>query len=444
MKRLLIAIILCSLSSPAITYAIPYRPRQDSTMNQASPMNPENIKRFKLAYTQIKQLYIKDIDDKKMFSNAIRGMLGSLDPHSSYLDEDDMRNLKMHTDSKFPGIGIVVSTEQGLIKVISPIDGTPAEKAGIKAGDYILAVNNKPVMKSDINKAVNLMRGKAGTKVTLTLVSKTNRKPHEVTVTRAVIQIDSVKSKLLPNDYGYIRISQFQKDTTKELQEAIKKLKKEAGGRLKGLVLDLRNDPGGLLAAAIGVSDTFLDSKKLGKNKTIVITKGKIPAFNSNAEAKPGDLLLGAPVVVLINRGSASASEIVAGAMQDHKRAIVLGETSFGKGSVQAVLPLDKKTGVKLTTALYYTPNGRSIQAEGIQPDIFIDNLDIPKQDEDVLFLQNLRESNLEGHFQNENDAAEQKTQRVELKKIAQEDYQLYNALNILKSMKILQQHISE
>ncbi len=437
MKKLF-TICLSSLLISSVAHAVPYRPPENPELAKPVSVNPESIQRFGLAYTQIAKLYVKDIDEKEVFNNAIRGMLQGLDPHSSYLDEKDMENLKVNTESEFPGVGISITTDKGMVKVISPIDDTPAQKAGIKAGDYILAVDNKPIMNADVNKAVELMRGKPGTKVTLTVLGKDEKKPREITIKREVIHVDSIKSKLLPDNYGYIRVSQFQTDTASELRKALNALKEKAGGKLNGLVLDLRNDPGGLLPAAVDVSDTFLDSEKLGDNKTIVSTKGKMPQFDSEFKAKPGDLLMGAPLVVLINRGSASASEIVAGAMQDHRRAIVLGETSFGKGSVQVVLPLTEKTGVKLTAALYYTPKGRSIQAEGIKPDIFIDNLSLPKEDEDVLFLQNLRESNLNGHLENKDKKEQQKTQKAELKKIAQEDYQLYSAINILKSMKLL------
>jgi carboxyl-terminal processing protease len=442
MKKLFSATILSSLAIATAVHAVPYRHPDNKALLKPVQVKPENLQRFGLAYAQIAKLHVNDMDEEKVFNGAIRGMLKELDPHSSYLGEKDLENLKIHTDSEFPGVGIVIATDNGMIKVISPIDGTPADKAGIKAGDYILAVDNKPVMNTDINKAVELMRGKPDTKVKLTVVSKTDKKPREVTITREVIHVDSVKSKLLPDNYGYIRVSQFQTDTASELKKALKKLNEESAGNLKGLVLDLRNDPGGLLTAAVDVSDTFLDSDKLGKNKSIVSTKGKMPQFNAEFKAKPGDLLMGKPLVVLINRGSASASEIVAGAMQDHRRAIVLGERSFGKGSVQAVLPLTETTGVKLTTALYYTPKGRSIQADGIEPDIFIDNLKLPEEDEDVLFLQNLRESGLDGHLKNKDEEKKQQTQKAQkakVKKIAQEDYQLYSAMNVLKSMKLLQ-----
>ncbi len=418
--------------------------------NQQQQIPLEDIQRFTAAISQVKNYYVNDVSDQELFDNAIRGMLEGLDPHSAYLDSGEFSDLKSSTSGEFGGLGIEVTMENGYIKVISPIDDTPAEKAGIKPGDYIIRLDDAPVKGMSLRDAVDKMRGKRGSDINLLVIRKGVQKPLPFTITRDVIIIKSVKSKVLENGYGYLRISNFQHPTPEDVKNAVKKL--QAKGDLKGVVLDLRNNPGGLLDSAVLISDSFLDSKKLGKNKLIVFTKGRLPGTQYRAKATPGDILNGAPLVVLINDGSASASEIVAGALQDHRRAILLGTTSFGKGSVQTVLPLGKDRGIKLTTALYYTPNGRSIQAEGIQPDILVQAVTVPNpQDNEQMLLEAIKEEDLSGHLSNGNSEDSPEANKQEnVESISEvkdedgniplitEDFQIYQALNLLKGMNVV------
>lgn len=404
-----------------------------------------DIQRFATAVAQIKRFYIKPIDDTTLFNYAIAGMLSNLDPHSSFLDPDTLKDLQSATTGEFGGVGIEVIPDQGLIKVVSPIDGTPAAEAGIKPGDMIYRVGDKFVKDLTLREAINLIRGKIGTKVDLSVVRKGEKKPLKFELTRANIKIDTVKSKVYDDQYGYLRISLFQGNTKKDLDTAIAKLKKESHNKLRGVVLDLRNNPGGLLDSSIEIADTFLDLQKLSKHdKLIVYTKGRIPGTDVQAKATRGDKLSGIPMVVLINEGSASASEIVAGALQDHARAIVVGAKSFGKGSVQTVLPIDYESGIKLTTALYYTPAGNSIQATGIKPDVLIADLKIPKSSTDDLVLETIGEADLENHLANGNGKDEKAVEKADEEKtksgmeLARSDYQLYEALNILKGLSAL------
>lgn len=377
------------------------KPKEQSV--EALPL--EEVQRFTTAISDVKKYYVEDVSDEKLFGNAINGMLQGLDPHSNYLDAKDFAELRSTTAGEFGGLGIEISGEDGYIRIITPLDDTPAEKAGIKPGDYILKIDNASVEGMDIRDAMDKMRGKPGSTVKLTIFREGDKAPFTVKLTREIIHVQSIKSKLLANGYGYIRISQFQTPTMDELNLAMKNLKKQNQGLpLKGMILDLRNNPGGLLDSAVNVSDAFLDSKKLGKNTYIVYTKGRFPDAQVKAYATPGDVLNNAPMVVLVNEGSASAAEIVAGALQDHKRAIVMGMPTFGKGSVQTVLPLDDKTAIKITTALYYTPNGRSIQAQGIQPDIIVPMLKIheskhQKTYDDIM----IKEEDLQSHLANGN-----------------------------------------
>lgn len=419
----------------------------------------EDVQKFTTAINEIKKYYVENVSDQKLFENAIRGMLAGLDPHSTYLDVDDFADLKSHTNGKFGGLGIEITGEDGYIRVVSPIDDTPAAKAGIKPGDLIVKIDNIPVKDVSLSEAVSKMRGPAGSPVTLTIYRKSEQKIFNQVVTRDIIHIQSVKSKLLEDGYGYIRISQFQEPTITELNKALAQLKKENNNTdLSGLVLDLRNNPGGLLDSAIDVSDDFLDSKRLKGNNLIVFTRGRMQGSQFEAHATPGDLLNGAPIVVLINEGSASGSEIVAGALQDHKRAVIMGTNSFGKGSVQTVLPLDANSGVKLTTALYYTPSGRSIQAKGIKPDVYVELMDVKKlnQDqEDIMSSMSIKEADLENHFSNstatnankatgtnnvtatDDNAANEATNKDQ-QPLAVTDYQLYEALNLLKGLNVV------
>jgi carboxyl-terminal processing protease len=396
----------------------------------------EDVQRFSNAIGEIKKYYVKPVDDKELFDNAIRGMLTGLDPHSSYLNEDEFKELQTSTSGEFGGLGIEVTMEDGVVKVITPLVDTPAFKAGIKSGDYIIKLGKESVQGLTLKDAVNLMRGKAGTTIELTVLRKGASKPLTFDLIREVIQIKSVKSKMLSDGYGYIRLTQFQALTGKDMLQAIEQLKQQSNGKLKGLVLDLRNNPGGLLDSAIQVSDAFLGNDKSGKQELIVYTEGRLAGSKFTALANPGDVLDNAPIVVLINNGSASASEIVAGALKDNKRAIILGTKSFGKGSVQTVLPLDGKTGIKLTTALYYTPSGTSIQAKGIIPDIVVEEMDVPKNSVKKSDATGFSEADLSGHIINKNNP-EDPNAKNEAKgdDLIHEDYQLYAALTVLEGM---------
>lgn len=406
----------------------------------------QDVQRFSTAISQIKSYYVKDVKDKELFEDAIRGMLQGLDPHSAYLDEQDFSDLTANTKGKFGGLGIEVTMEKGILKVISPIDDTPASRAGLKAGDYIIRIDDKPIRDMTLRDAVSLMRGDKGSTIKLLVLRKGSEKPLTFSIVRDIIQIKSVKSRLLEGEYGYIRISHFQAPTVKDMLKAIAQLQKESDGEIEGLILDLRNNPGGLLDSAIEMSDAFIHNDKQGKEELIVYTKGRLPGSEFRAVANPGDILKNAPIVVLINGGSASGSEIVAGALKDNKRAVIMGERSFGKGSVQTVLPLDDKRGIKLTTALYYTPSGTSIQAQGISPDIKVANVKIPKGESDPEQLAGLKEADLSGHLGNGNKnkdktankkAAEEANAKFE-EQLMHEDYQLYEALNLIKGLTLL------
>lgn len=425
----------------------------------------EELQKFSEVYSRIKENYVEEVKDKDLMTNAIRGMLSGLDPHSAYLDEDEFKELQVGTSGEFGGLGIEVGMEDGFVKVISPIDDTPAQKAGLQAGDLIIRLDETPVKGMTLNDAVKRMRGKPGTSINLLVVREGKDKPFKVTIKRAIIQVKSIKSRMLEPGYGYIRITSFQAKTTEALMEALDKLKKENKGKLRGLILDLRNNPGGVLNAAVGVSDAFLDSGK------IVYTEGRVEDAKMEYTANKGDALDGAPIVTLVNQGSASASEIVAGALQDHKRALIVGQKTFGKGSVQTVLQLDEKTAVKLTTARYFTPSGRSIQAEGIKPDIELKSLSVKdSNDSPADAFDPLSEADLSKHLdnpnksENGNDQPEDSKQKDEATEpdekpatddkadksgkqddkdkkkdgLAEEDYQLFEALNILKGMSLV------
>lgn len=398
--------------------------------------------RFGLAFAQVKQFYVDDKSEKDIFENALRGMLAGLDPHSVYFDEADLADFMAQTEGSFVGIGVEITQESGAIKVISPLDGSPAQKAGIQPGDYIIAVNDSPILDMPINKIVKMLRGKAGTDVKITVTNLKNNTPRELMLKREQIKVEPVKAYMLDDGYAYMRISQFNESTAQLAKKNLQNLLKT--NKIRGLVLDLRNNPGGLLDAAVDISDMFLDSNQLSKNKKIIYTSGRVPKANMSFDATAGDMLNGAPIVVLINQGSASASEVVAGALQDHHRAIIVGQKSFGKGSVQTLIPLDDKTAIKMTTALYYTPNGRSIQALGITPDIEIANLELTQNDgKDKIFSNLLSEKNLSGHLVNKQQTAATSNDAAitNLKKnnLASSDYPLYEAVNILKTLSVMQ-----
>lgn len=401
------------------------------------PLN--ELRNFSDIFARVKTDYVEDVDDKTLLENAIRGMLSGLDPHSTYLNSDEYKELKIGTTGKFGGLGIQVGMEDGFVKVISPIDDTPAYRAGLESGDLIIRLDDKSVKGMTLNDAVKIMRGDPGTDIKLTVIREGADKPLPFTVTRDIISVKSVKSRILEPDYGYIRISNFQSKTARDLVNELSNLKKENKNELKGLVLDLRNNPGGVLSAAADVSDAFINDGKL------VYTQGRIANSDFEFNAKPGDIMNGSPVIVLINGGSASASEIVAGALQDHSRAIVMGSKSFGKGSVQTIQELRSGGAVKITTARYFTPKGRSIQGEGITPDIILDRYEI-KDSNDEASLR-IKESDLTGSISNPTKSqeaikkAESEGKKEEDKKPhikASEDFQLYEALLLLKGLNIL------
>ena len=409
---------------------------QPTTSSEQQTVLMEEIQRFSIALGLIKQYYVKPIDEKTLFEGAIRGMLSGLDPHSSYLDAHEFQELATLTDGNFGGLGLEVTLENEVIKVISALVDTPAYKAGIKPGDYIIKIGTQIVQGMDLKNSVELMRGKPGSTVELTILRKNANNPLVFNLTREKIQIKSVSSNLLENKYGYIRVTQFQQTTNQDLLQALTTLKQTAPShQLNGLVLDLRNNPGGLLDSAIQVAGAFLNKENNGTKTTIVSTMGRLPGSKFTAFANSEDQLKNAPIVVLINGGSASASEIVAGALQDNHRAVIVGTKSFGKGSVQTVLPLDESRGIKLTTALYYTPNGNSIQAKGITPDVIIDELNIVKSDKPEL-SSNFSEAGLKGHIDNPNMAEKKLTTNNKVETKAS-DSQLQMALMVLKGLAV-------
>ena len=395
----------------------------------------ETVRTLSEVFDKIKHNYVEDVEDKALLDNAISGMLTGLDPHSTYLDAKAFEELRVGTTGEFGGLGIVVGMEDGFVKVISPIDDTPAQRAGVKAGDLIIRLDEKPVKGMSLDDAVKIMRGKPGSEIELTIVRKDEDQPLQFNIKRDRIRVKSVKSRMLEPNYAYVRVSQFQERTGKDLHSAISKLKKENKGQLKGLVLDLRNNPGGLLDAAVLVSDTFLE------RGTVVSVKGRTEDNKLSQSATPGDILKGAPIVVLVNEGSASASEIVAGALQDHKRAVIMGQKTFGKGSVQTVIPLGNNSALKLTTARYYTPSGRSIQAEGIVPDIELEHLQVAAKDDNG--FKPLKEADLAGHLKNSKKTGKKpadKPTNGDVLSLASDDYPVYEALNLLKGLNLLSQ----
>ncbi len=419
--------------------------------NKKQPKNPptetplpiETIQEFSRAFFRIKNDYVEVVDDKTILKNAIKGMLSGLDPHSNYLDEESFKSLKEGTTGEFGGLGMEVGMEDGFIKIISPIDDTPAQRAGIKAGDFIVRIEGKTTRGMELDEAVKIMRGKPGSKITISIMHENADKPVDITIERAVITVSSVKSELIEKNYGYLRISSFQSKTVRQLKKQLKNiLKKNDKQKLKGLILDLRNNPGGILNGAVEVSNSFLNKG------LIVYTQGRVKNSKLKFSASTGDLLDGAPIVVLVNNGSASASEIVAGALQDHNRAIIMGSQTFGKGSVQTVLPMTKTSAIKLTTARYYTPSGRSIQAEGITPDIIIENWKLEKQKEHN--FNNVKESDLTGSLKNTNKKSTpskklpkkqtaKETKQLAIEKKFKDDFAVHEAMNLLKGLNVLQ-----
>ena len=409
-------------------------PVQAPAQADAEALPLEQLRTFADIFGRIKANYVEPVEDKVLLENAIRGMVSGLDPHSNYLDAEDYKDLQVGTKGEFGGLGIEVGMEDGFVKVIAPIDDTPAQRAGVRSGDLIVRLDDTPVKGLSLNDAVKLMRGKPGTPIELTIIREGEEKPLTIIVVRDIIKVASVKGRVLEERFGYLRISQFQSHTTSDLLKALQRLEREAGGSLQGMVLDLRNNPGGVLNAAVSVSDAFL------KSGLIVYTQGREGDSQLRFEAAPDDVLDGAPIVVLVNEGSASASEIVAGALQDQKRAVIMGTPTFGKGSVQTIIPISDTAAVKLTTARYYTPSGRSIQAEGIKPDIELEEVKVSRVDNNG--VKPLKEANLSGHLKNgdseesANDNSE--SDASESESLADKDYELGEALNLLKGLAIL------
>ncbi|GGP22817.1 carboxyl-terminal protease [Silvimonas iriomotensis] len=445
----------------------------------SNPLPVDELRAFSTVFGLIKQSYVEPVSDKKLIDNAIKGMVSGLDPHSDYLDADAFKDLQVSTQGEFGGLGLEVNMEDGLVRVVSPIEDTPAFKAGVKPGDYIVKIDDTQVQGMSLNDAVSKMRGKAGTAVTLTVLRKGESKPMVLQLKRAIIKVQSVKSQLAEPGYGYIRITQFQERTTENLASALTDLYKQNKGPLKGLVLDLRNNPGGLLTSAVGVSAAFLP-----KGDLVVYTEGRTADSKVRLTADRANYMRedakadyfqnvpkevkNVPIVILINGGTASASEIVSGALQDHKRALVVGTQSFGKGSVQTVLPIDATSALKITTARYFTPNGRSIQAKGITPDIEVAEATVAGRG-DFSALE-VHESDLEHHLDNPtdkdagkakpkdpattpaiklNDAPQIKPQKINASDadadnnprqlVSKYDYQLQQGLNVLKVQQLLQ-----
>ena len=419
-KPLGICTLALALAGPATVVAA----------EDAGELPLEELRTFADVFNQIRIGYVEEIDDSTLLEYAIKGMLMGLDPHSVYMTEDAFDHLQSSTSGEFSGLGLEVGMRDGYITVISPIDGTPAAEAGLQSGDIILELNNVPIKGQSLNEAIEKMRGEKGSEIELTIGRPGTDKPFNLTLVRDTIKVASVRERWLEPGYGYIRIAQFQKRTGEDVEKALAKLLEKQ--ELNGLVLDLRNNPGGILQASVEVAGLFLDGG------TVVYTEGRLDNSEVNYKAKEGDASSGTPVVVLINGGSASASEIVAGALQDHGRAVLMGTTSFGKGSVQTILPLSDSRAVKLTTALYFTPDGRSIQAQGIAPDILVERAKVTAYDRSS----NMSESDLAGHLGN---AGGNDKQSAEAEKTASTllstDNQLYEALTLLKGLNILGGH---
>ena len=409
------------------------------------PLNELRV--FAEAFNRISSAYVEEIDDKTLLENAIKGMLSQMDPHSSYLDKDSFNDLQESTSGNYGGLGIEIGMEDGLLKVISPIDDTPAANAGIESGDLIIQLDETPVKGMSLSEAIEAMRGEPGSNIEILLIKTDNPTPTPLTLTRQIIKVASVRQRYLEEGFGYLRIAQFQSGTGDEVEKALIQLKDE--GDLEGLVIDLRNNPGGVLQAAVAVSDVFID------DGLIVYTRGRMEDSETRYNARTPDSIQGVPIVVLVNAGTASASEIVAGALQDHGRAIVMGTTTFGKGSVQTILPLTNEKAIKLTTARYYTPNGKSIQAEGIIPDIWVDRSKVTPAKSNPW---RIKEKDLPKHLEGDSegskletdvddsdnpdlmdpDSSEPPSYYSNNMELAIRDYQLNEALTLLKGLHIL------
>lgn len=445
MKLLITAGLIWAFSSNAFAEETTTPERAEPIMETATsaiaseealkPRLPLNeLRVFAEAFNRISSAYVEEIDDKTLLEYAIIGMLSQLDPHSAYLDKDSFDELQESTTGNYGGLGLEIGMEDGFVKVISPMDDTPADKAGIESGDLIVQLDGTPVKGMNLSEAIEVMRGEPGSTITVTVVKEGASGPTELTLTREVIKVASVRQRYLEDGYGYLRVAQFQAGTGDEVDKAIIRLKD--AGDLDGLIIDLRNNPGGVLQAAVDVSNAFMDEG------LIVYTQGRVDDAEIRYSANTPDSVNGIPIVVLVNEGSASASEIVAGALQDHGRAIIMGTDTFGKGSVQTILPLSKEKAIKLTTARYYTPNGKSIQAEGITPDIWVDRSTVtPVKRGPWRF----KEKDLSKHLENDDvadaDKAEEQAEQTDRQnriELASRDYQLNEALTLLKGLHIL------
>lgn len=423
-----LSLSFASISTSAQDAPAPPAPMPDAAAEPvAERVSLEEVRRFVSVYRAVQQAYVDSVDDQQLMQSAIRGLLTDLDPHSAYLDARATQSMNETATGAYGGLGLeILQRPDRSLMVIAPMDDTPAARAGIQPGDIIIELDGVPISADSVDAAVEAMRGEPGSSIVLTIVREGEPAPLKLSLTREIIRVASARSEALDTDFGYIRIAAFQADTAAEVQRKLETLKSAGSGALKGLVLDLRRNPGGLLNAGIEVADLFLDAG------VIVSTRGRVPRASAEYSAKRGDLLGGAPIVVLIDSGSASAAEVVAGALRDHRRALIMGSTSFGKGSVQTVLPLDNGDSIKLTTARYYTPNGTSIQATGIVPDI-----ELPEHAELRITREaspQLREADLPGHLQAESEAfAGEKAK-------AQSDYAVNEALNLLRGLVVFRE----
>jgi carboxyl-terminal processing protease len=431
-KRFLATLLLALLCSTALAADPPAAPAvKKPSAEPAKPASKDavdlaDIRAFTAVYSLVKQAYVDDVDDHRLMQAAIHGLLGGLDPHSEYLGKEQIDDLNEDTSGNYDGLGIEVVQVEGTLRVVAPIDDSPAERAGVKAGDIIVRIDGKPVQSDDLDAAVASLRGKPGTPITLNVLHEKQTTPVDVAMKREVIRVASVRGRLLEPGYAYLRVSQFQAETGSQLRKKIERLITDNKAPLRGAVLDLRSNPGGLLTSAVEISDELLNEG------VIVTTRGRLKESDLAFRATPGDLLDGAPLVVLVDNGTASAAEIVAGALKDNHRALLMGRRTFGKGSVQTVLPLDAEHAVKLTTARYYTPSGVSIQAAGIQPDIALGDFALSQRDVDS--TPSYGERDLRNHLKGADETVGPSTPAVANRDL-QQDYALNEALNALKAI---------
>lgn len=404
---------------------------EELTPSSETPLPIEQIRNFSEIFTIIKQSYVEDVTDEELLDYAIVGMLQGLDPHSLYYKEEDFTDLNESTKGRFGGLGIEVIMDKGFVKVVAPIDDTPAARAGMQSGDLIIRVDDKPINGLNLREATDMLRGEPGTNVKITVVREPQAEPFDLVLERDIIQVKVVKGEWLNDSIAYLRITQFQLTTSELFRKELKRM--VAQEKFAGLIIDLRNNPGGLLNSAVSIADMFIEEG------TLLSTKGRVHQVNHEYQATSTDLLKGKPLVVLINGGSASASEIVAGAIQDHQRGVIVGTQSFGKGSIQTVLDVGEKDGIKLTTGRYYTPSGRSIQAEGITPDIIVEQREYKETKPD---LRTVKEGDLYGHLENDRQANDKNNKAQS--KLLDGDLQLQEALNIMTAATIFNRQIED